>query len=417
MGINGLWTFFKDLVEIVYLDKSYIKNKNDKVISKPIFIVDINLYLHKYIIGIRHSGKDITNNKGVVINHLHAITKFIRSFTDNMIIPLCVFDGKSPEIKQDTIQKRREVRENAKEACDKIKELINIENIQEIDNNELDIYNEYIKNFKKSYTLTSKMIEECKSYLDMCGIPYITALSESDPQLVGISHYYQNIIEGIYSEDSDMFLYGAETLYKDFDKDEKTFKRLTLKSILNCLQTKTNDICKLYNIPTIKITKQIFVDFSKILGTDYNNGIRKYGGNDREKIFEIFVLSNCNLDKFLENLKQINQVNNEYYIPIDFMEKSELINTYYNDVTIIDPNIFDVKLKEPQIIKIKDLLKKNNFRDDIAVHISSSLIRLFKIFSNCIKKIYVDENYDKKNDNNLDEWTVVQKKRHKNYHI
>jgi 5'-3' exonuclease len=261
------------------------------------------------------------------------------------------------------------------------------------------------------------MIEECKSYLDMCGIPYITALSESDPQLVGISHYYQNIIEGIYSEDSDMFLYGAETLYKDFDKDEKTFKRLTLKSILNCLQTKTNDICKLYNIPTIKITKQIFVDFSKILGTDYNNGIRKYGGNDREQIFQIFVLSNCNLDKFIENLKQINQVNNEYYIPIDFMEKSELINTYYNDVTIIDPNMFDVKLKEPQINNIKDLLKKNNFRDDITLHISSSLIKFFKIFSNCIKKIYITENYDKKNDNNLDEWVVVQKKRHKNYHI
>ena len=63
MGINGLWTFFKDQVELVYLDNSYIKNKNDKVISKPIFIVDINLYLHKYIIGIRHSGKNITNNK------------------------------------------------------------------------------------------------------------------------------------------------------------------------------------------------------------------------------------------------------------------------------------------------------------------------------------------------------------------
>ena len=423
MGINGLWKFFKDQIELVYIDKFYTHNKNDKVIIKPIFMVDINLYLHKYIIGIRHSGKDMVNNNGIVINHLQAITRFIRNFTDNMLIPFCVFDGKSIQIKEDTIMKRREIRENAKESCEKIKQILDIDNIQNIEN---DLYNEYVKNFKKSFSLTSKMIDECKLYLDLCGIPYITALNESDPQLVGLSHYYQNIIEGIYSEDSDMFLYGAETLYKDFDKDKKTLKRLTLKSILNSLQQKSDLITNKYNINKITITKKIFIDFAKILGTDYNNGIRKYGGNDRDKLFELFILYNCNLQELINNLKKSNKINNEYYIPDDFLEKSELINSYYENVKIIDPDIFNIKLKEPEVGKIKILLTKNNFREDIITNITHSLVKIYKIFNNCIKRIYSHENSninfdinsDIKNDiKNNNEWIVVKNKKHKSASI
>lgn len=413
MGINGLWKFFEDQVETVYIDKIYTKSPNDKIITKPLFVVDANLYLHKYIIGIRNSGKDIINNFGNNINHLHAITKFIRSFTDNMLVPFCIFDGKSPEIKSDTVLKRKEIRESSKEESEKLKVILDNNKINNNEVNE-ELYDEYIKNFKRSVSLTSKMIDECKKYLDMCGIPHLTAISESDPQLVGLSYYYQNIIEGIYSEDSDMFLYGAEKLYKDFDKDNKTFKRLTLTSILNSLQDKTNEICTRYNIESKLITKKIFFNFAKILGTDYNIGFRKFGGNDRNKIFEIFVLSDFNLEIFIEKLKEMNKINNEYFIPDDFLEKSQIIDKFYSDVMIINPINFNVKLKEPDINKIKSLLKINNFRDEIIQNIITSIISFFKIFNNCIRRVYTNTeiNTDSVGEG---EWTVVKNKKNKLY--
>lgn len=411
MGINGLWKFFDDQIETVYIDRLYTKSPNDKIISKPLFMVDANLYLHKYIIGIRNSGKDIINNFGSNINHLHAITKFIRSFTDNMLVPFCIFDGKSPEIKTDTILKRKETREISKEECKKIKVILDNNKYNDKYNDNTELYDEYLKNFKRSVSLTSKMVDECKKYLDICGIPHLTAMNESDPQLVGLSYYYQDIIEGIYSEDSDMFLYGAEKLYKDFDKDNKTFKRLTLTSILNSLQNKTNEICKIYNLESKTITKKIFFDFAKILGTDYNTGIRKFGGNDRNKIFEIFVLSEFNLENFIEKLKDINKINNEYFISDDFLEKSELIDKYYSDVMIINPINFNVKLKEPEINKIKSLLKTNNFRDEIIQNILSSILSFYKIFNNCIRRVNTNINTAQEG-----EWTVVKNKKHK-FHL
>jgi 5'-3' exonuclease len=404
MGINGLWSFFTNEIETVYIDKIYTDSIHDKVINKPLFVVDINLYLHKYIIGIKNSGKDITDNNGKNINHIHAMIKIIKSFTDNLLVPFCIFDGKADSIKEDTLIKRRQIKENAIEECKKIKTLLDEE--ENIDNNYL--YDEYIKNFKKTVSLNSKMIDECKEYLDLCGIPYITSIGESDPQLVGVYHYYKNIIEGIYSEDSDMFLYGADILYKDFDKDKKNFKRLRLEKMLNKLQLMSDTICEENNIPRKIIDKQIFFNFAKILGTDYNTGIRKCGGNNRNKLFEIFVLNDFNLEKFIDNLHELNNVKNEYFVPDDFLEKSELINKYYENIMILNPDTFNVILREPIFDKIKLELKKYNFRTDIINNIVNSLTQFYKVFNKCIKRVYILHINKSTN-----EWTLVTHKKQK----
>ena len=69
MGTSGFWSFYSKLVKKININQ--IKNK--------VAYVDIILYLHKYIIGIRKSGKDIENKNGKVINHIYAITKIIKN--------------------------------------------------------------------------------------------------------------------------------------------------------------------------------------------------------------------------------------------------------------------------------------------------------------------------------------------------
>ena len=55
MGTTGFWSYFSSLVKTMNL--SQIKNR--------IMFIDVVLYIHKYVIGIRKSGNDIKleNNK------------------------------------------------------------------------------------------------------------------------------------------------------------------------------------------------------------------------------------------------------------------------------------------------------------------------------------------------------------------
>jgi hypothetical protein len=83
---------------------------------------------------------------------------------------------------------------------------------------------------------------------------------------------------------------------------------------------------------------------------------------------------------------------------------------------IINPINFNVKLKEPDINKIKSLLKINNFRGDIIQNIITSIISFFKIFNNCICHVHTHTHTQINTDSvGEGEWTVVKNKKNKLY--
>ena len=96
MGTSGFWSFYSKLVKTINI--SQLRGK--------IVYVDVILYLHKYIIGIRKSGRNIQNKKGKVVNHIYALSKIIKNLTDQNIMPICVFDGKSPILKEESIENK-----------------------------------------------------------------------------------------------------------------------------------------------------------------------------------------------------------------------------------------------------------------------------------------------------------------------
>jgi flap endonuclease-1 len=398
MGTTGFWSFYHDLIQTVPLDT--IKGK--------ILFIDIILYIHKYVIGIRKSGYDMKTKDGKVINHIYALCKILKNFMEVDIFPIPVFDGKSPDIKEETIEKRKEQIGLSIEKCNEIimEKLDNFEkmvNLEEIDIHIFDEFisdDEYIKHFKRSFILTPQMIQECKNLLDKCGIPYVNSIGEADSQCVGLYHYYKNISSGNYSEDSDILLYfGAEHLYRNIDIKNNTISVLYVQSIVDCLQKKANNIYKKFNLPNKTITREILIDFSIIMGNDYCNGIRISGGNNRDRLFELFVLAKFNVEDFVELLYLLNKHANKiiYYIPELFLIKWNLSKKIYNNVDILDPKNVDIRFKKSNPIEIRNILQKYNIRSDIIEHFINALEYNFNTFNQTIKlnktlsKIKIDD--------------------------
>jgi 5'-3' exonuclease len=421
MGTSGFWSFYHDLIQTVPLN----------IIEGKVIYVDIILYIYKYVIGIRKSGCDIKSNDGKIINHIHAITKIIKNFTDHNIFPVCVFDGKAPIEKEETIHKRHERAEISIEKCNEIIIKKNDENNENDDkndnvndnddNNDNDDKNdndndEYIKYFKRSFVLTQRMIQECKDFLDYAGIPYVNSYGEADPQCVALNHYYKYISSGIYSEDSDIILYGGDILYHNLDMKNNKISYIDYTSIINFLQKKVDNICKEHNLIKKQVTRQVFIDFSIIMGNDYCNGVRISGKNNRDKILELFTINDFNMKNFINYILKININKIIYYIPENFLEKWNLCKQLYSDVNVINPININITLKQPNIIMLKQFLIDLNIRNNIMNNFIKSINDNYNIYKKCINFMSLIENnninkvYDK-NDKNDNEWHTVNKKK------
>ncbi len=384
MGTSGFWSFYHSLIKTVPISQ----------INGRITFVDIILYIHKYVIGIRKSGSDIKTRDGRNIIHLFALTKIIKNFTDHNILPICIFDGKSPSAKSESIGKRRELIELSKERCEELRGAHSGDTT------------EYIKHFKRSFNITNEMLNDCREYLTLAGIPFINSIGEADPQCAGMSHYYSNVNSGVFSEDSDILLYGAPNLIKDLDLRTNCVSIIYMKDILNFLQEKADYISTKYGIDRQVICRQHLIDFSVIMGNDYCSGIR-CSGNFRDRMFELFVLSEFNFEIFIEMINTINEKKIKFYIPENFSKKWYESREIYNNVDIINPSLIDIRMKRINSKNLRKFLEKYDFRNDVIEHITSSLQNLYVYFDNAI----IFKQPEKDDEWKDDEWKVVKRKK------
>ena len=399
MGTTGFWSYFSSLVKTMNL--SQIKNR--------IMFIDVVLYIHKYVIGIRKSGNDIKLENNKNITHIHAMYKIIKPFIDLNILPICVFDGKAPNSKEETIEKRKENIEINIEKCNKLKE----NNIDECDE-------EYIKYFKRSFVLTTEMINECKQFLDNLGLPYVNSIGEADPQCAGLSHYYENYCAGVYSEDSDIILNGANILMRDLNLKNNTISYITKDSIIKFLQDKCDLITKKYNLKKQIINHQVLLNFSHIMGNDYCNGIRCSGGNNRDKLFEIFVCCNFDVELFVEIIYEMNKDKILFYIPEDFLIKWKISINIFENIKIINPSDINLNLTKIDHKKINYFLQKNEFKNELIKNIIDGIDILYENYYQTMKQLNINFNDNSKinnftNDNvtNDNEWHTVGHKKKK----
>ncbi len=248
MGIKGLPKLIKDVAgETAIRSYKFSYFKGQRV------SIDASLIIYQTGIAIRKSGHDMRNSKGELTSHLHGLFYKILIFLQNGMIPVFVFDGKAPDIKNKTIDKRKSIK---KRAQDKLKDLTDSED------------EEYIKNFKQTFAPSKEDIKQAQILLDLMGIPYINAPGEADVVCAWLAARRDNnkkrYVKGVCSDDSDMLALGAPFLYKDilrFMSKNKYVKVIDLHQTL----VKMN------------LTMNQFVDLCVLLGTDYCDNIKNIG--------------------------------------------------------------------------------------------------------------------------------------------
>ena len=350
MGIKQLNLFFKNhLTNPKCIQTIHTSTLKDKTIA-----IDTSIYLYKFMCAIKNTCVDIYSQDGIVISHIQAILNKVFGLLKLKIKPIFVFDGKSPEAKQDTMQKRSEKKSEAKSQLtsfrNRISEICRImktppETSEDIMHYKrlfvelVEVRNNLKKALKKTVGFSTDQSDECKHLLKIMGIPYVTAISEADPQC---SHLVKTEKAfAVASEDMDILTFGT-------------------KHLITGLGSK--DTCKIYDLNLIladlKISYMQFVDICILLGCDYTCTIRGLG---IKKILNE-IKENVNIEGIIKSKKYIIPEDFDYKLARKMFTNPSTVETNY-DWNV--PNYLQLKVflqtnysyTEDEIGRISDVLK------------------------------------------------------------
>lgn len=316
MGIKSLLKFLSEFPNIIKTKKS------EDYYGKKIAI-DISILIYQVVIAIRNSGSDLTNDKGQMASHILGLFNKTLSYLDRGIIPVYVFDGKPPALKQKTLEMRKEIRKKAQEKLN-ILENINDNDLREHDEEQLKL--DKIKYLKRSVWITKEHIDQCRELLNLMGIPYIDAPEEADSQLSYLCK--NNLVYAVLTEDMDILTFGSPRIIRNLTSNTKEPIEIELNTVLE----------------TLNINYEQFVELCVLFGCDYCNHIID------AKPLEIFssYTNNKSIEKTLIDLK-----NNGKNVPE--MNYEDAKQYFFNAKhKVVSEN--NLKMKKPDINKLIDVL-------------------------------------------------------------
>jgi DNA excision repair protein ERCC-5 len=164
---------------------------------------------------------------------------------------------------QKTLEKEKEVIAYDVEVMNKEDKTQKEININEI-NEQLNIETEYLlkekqKETKLSNNVDSYLVEDAKYLCQLFGIPYIIAPGEAEAQCAYLD--LTNQTNGSITEDSDIWLFGANNVYRSF------FKQNTFIESYSSQLIKTQ----------LGIDRDTLICIAMLVGSDYTLGIENVG--------------------------------------------------------------------------------------------------------------------------------------------
>ncbi|KAK9377663.1 uncharacterized protein V1513DRAFT_482030 [Lipomyces chichibuensis] len=107
--------------------------------------------------------------------------------------------------------------------------------------------------------VTQVMVQECQELLSRFGIPYVTAPMEAEAQCAELLEL--GLVDGVITDDSDIFLFGASRVYKNMFNQAKFVECYVSKDIKNELD----------------LDRRGMIDLAHLLGSDYTPGLPGVG--------------------------------------------------------------------------------------------------------------------------------------------
>jgi 5'-3' exonuclease len=330
MGIKNLNRFLrtecKDSIKLVSL----------KELSGKKIVIDISIYLFKYAAD------------NCLIENIYLMLSIFRYY---QIIPIFIFDGKTPNEKKELIQKRKEDKLEAENEYKILKNKLEEKNeLDEIEKQEI------INNMdllKRKFVNISKMdFDNVKKMIIAYGATYYDAPGEADELCALLT--IKGKVWACLSEDMDMFVYGCPRVIRYLSLLNHTMVLYEQKGILENLgltQKELREICVIsgtdYNIynnennsrgsPTLYNTLKYFKKYKKCEKSENNE--------KKETEFYDWLIEKTNYIEDYDLLKRINEIFN--------------LNYTYEETK----NFEKIKITNGQIIysEIKEILKKDGF--------------------------------------------------------
>ena len=214
--------------------------------------------LYQFITIIRGpDGRPLMDRRGRITSHLSGVFFRTINFMKLGIKPIFVYDGRPPELKMKTVEKREERRAEAAKLYEMALAEGRIEEAQ--------------KYAKQAATLNEFIVESSKRLLKLMGVPIVQAPSEGEAQAAYIVKRGDAYASG--SQDFDSLLFGSPRLVRNLS----IVGRRKLPGRKEYVEVEPEIIYLDKLLDSLGITREQLIDIGILVGTDYCEGVKGVG--------------------------------------------------------------------------------------------------------------------------------------------
>ncbi len=324
------------ITEILKSEKIKTNSLKGKVLAVDAFNI-----LYMFTTTIRGpDGSPLMDSHGKITSHLTGLFSRFSNLMAQGIRFVFVFDGIPPDLKKIERDRRRKIKEDAKELYEEAKHEQNLENMK--------------KYAARSVFLTEDMIEEAKTLIKAMGIPIINAPSEGEAQAAYITK--KGDAYAVLSQDSDCLMSEAPRMIRNLSITNKR----KMPGQYNNKTTEPELINLKDNLEELNLTQDQLIILAILVGTDYNYGGIK--GIGPKKALKLVHKHKDDFDEIFNEVKWSETYNFDWKKIYDIIKKMPVSDNY------------EIKFEDPNPEAIKELLvNKHDFSED---RVNSTLTKL-----------------------------------------
>src|SRR3989344_749411 len=234
--------------ELVVKNEISIKDLKDKVLA-----VDAMNMLYQFLTTIRGpDGSALLDSHGDVTSHLIGLFNRVTSLMEEGLKFVFVFDGKAPEIKRKTWEKRSAIKKEAALKFQEAEEAGNKEDMK--------------KFASRTAVLDKKMIDDAKNVIRALGLPIVQAPSEGEAQAAYMVK--KGDAYAVISQDYDNLIFSAPLLVRNLSIAGK--RKRAGKMAFTTVHPELISLKEV--LAELGLTLDKLIVIAILVGTDYNPG-------------------------------------------------------------------------------------------------------------------------------------------------
>ena len=249
-----------DIIPPEAVEKTSIKGLSGRVIA-----IDSYNILYQFLSTIRGvDGRPLMDRRGRITSHLSGLFFRTVNFLAEGLKPVYVFDGRPPEQKMETIERRASVRSEARRQYAEALKAGDMETAR--------------KMAQRSASLEQYMVDSSVELLKRMGVPYVKAPSEGEAQAAHMAAKGDAYASG--SQDMDSLLFGSPRLVRNLS----IVGRRKLPGRKEYVEVQPEVIYLDKALSLLGITREQLIDIGILVGTDYSPPIEGVGPKTALKI-------------------------------------------------------------------------------------------------------------------------------------